>query len=178
MYRLFLAIDLPDRIKSRINSICTGLDGVKWENEDQIHLTLRFIGDTDARMVDDIIVSLLEFRGKSFPLELNGLGHFSSKGNPKVIWAGVVESRELLHLYKKVNTNLIQCGVDQEHRKFAPHITLCRVKKCSSSRIADYLSYYGLFRTEPFVVSQFHLYSSKLTQKGAIHEKLKSFDLS
>ncbi len=178
MYRLFVAIDPPDKIKSRINSICCGLNGVKWEKEDQFHLTLRFIGETDSIKLEDICSSLSKISGESFSLRINGVGFFPPKGSSRVLWAVIEEKSETIKLHKNIVTALNSCGIEGEHRKFSPHITLGRTKNCFSKDIADYLCRNNRFSTESFKVSHFYLYSSLLTQKGAIHEKMFSFNLN
>jgi len=177
VYRLFVAIDLPENARFSVQNICTGLKNVKWVTEDQIHLTLRFLGDVQGDVKNDICEALADLESKGFSLKLKGVGYFPPRGNPKVLWAGVEESRQLGKLYKTISAGIESCGIGAEHRKYAPHITLARVKRENPVRIAEFLSLNNGFETDAFEISQYHLYSSFLTEKGAIHEKLATFQL-
>jgi RNA 2',3'-cyclic 3'-phosphodiesterase len=174
-YRLFLAIDPPVEIRNLIYSICRGPESVKWVKEDQIHLTVRFIGDADGHLLDDICSNLSELVSPAFTLKMRGVGHFPPHGEPKVLWAGIDDSPLLIKLYGKINKSLLDCGIERDQRKFAPHITLGRNKGGPSQAIAEYLLRNTRFKSDLFNVNQYHLYSSRLTPKGAIHEKLASF---
>ena len=96
MYRLFIAIDPPKKIRSQLNSLCYGLDGVKWEKEEQIHLTMRFIGNADSIVFEDICLALSTISEKSFTIKIKGVGHFPPGGKAKVLWAGLESSKKLL----------------------------------------------------------------------------------
>jgi len=98
-FRLFLAIDPPVEIRNILHSICYGLDAVKWTAEDQIHLTLRFIGAADGLLLDDICHKLSEMESSSFSLKIKGVGYFPPRGEPKVLWAGLDESPQLKKLH-------------------------------------------------------------------------------
>ncbi|MDA3812381.1 MAG: RNA 2',3'-cyclic phosphodiesterase [Spirochaetaceae bacterium] len=175
IHRLFIAIDPPDSIRSSIHSICGGMKKVKWVTEDQIHLTIRFIGDIDELVFKNICQGLSTLKPISFLLKVQDLGHFPLRGNPKVLWAGVEENRELVKLYKSVNSVVESCRLEPEHRKFSPHITLGRIKGESVETIAEYLRFHSKFKTPSFDVLEYHLYSSILTPDGAIHEKIATF---
>ena len=175
MYRLFIAIDLPENVRRQIRTICTGLEHVKWVSDEQSHLTLRFIGEADGLLLEDLCRTLSELEADSFSLQIQGTGYFPPRREPKVLWAGLKESPELKKLYGKINKALVSCGIMREKRKFTPHITLGRIKGESSQSVAVYLNRHHRFKSPPFTVDQYHLYTSRLTPRGAIHEKLASF---
>ena len=93
--RLFVAIELPDVIKDGLARLTGGLHGAKWADPDQMHLTLRFIGDVDAPQADDIAAALGEVRASAFSAALVGLGEFSSRGRVQTLWAGVEANAEI-----------------------------------------------------------------------------------
>jgi len=169
VYRLFVAIDLPADVKEQLRPLCGGLPGARWVDGGQLHLTLRFVGEVDGGVRREIEDALAEVQAASFTLALQGVGHFPPRGQPRVVWVGVEKSDPLNHLHGRVETALAAAGVDRDGRKFSPHITLARLTATPATRVGRYLEEFGLFRTEPFPVGEFTLYSSTLTRHGAVH---------
>ncbi|MDX1541354.1 MAG: RNA 2',3'-cyclic phosphodiesterase [Geminicoccaceae bacterium] len=168
MPRLFVAIDLPDDVKLSLNPLTRGLGDVRWLDEDQQHLTLRFIGEVDNGGLDDVVEALTLVDGSAFELRLEGIGHFPPRGEPRVIWAGVTKSEPLRRLKRSVDRALDGIGHPSEGRKFAPHVTLARLRRPPPPyRLASWLAAHSLYRSEPFLVRGFHLYSSWLRPEGA-----------
>ena len=177
MPRLFIAVDLPDTIKKNLETMFFGIPGARWVASDQIHLTVRFIGDVDGALFLDIKNTLEEVNILPFDLQLKGVGHFPPRGTPRVLWVGLEKNEPLQLLRKKIDSTLLKIGLEPERRKFSPHITLARLKNTPLQKIANFLSGNGLFSQEPFQVDDFKLYSSTLTPKGAIHKVEKVYPL-
>jgi RNA 2',3'-cyclic 3'-phosphodiesterase len=177
MPRLFIAVDLPETIKKNLDSMSFGIPGAKWVAPEQLHLTVRFIGEVDGARFRDIKDVLDELHLKPFSLQLKGVGYFPPRGAPRVLWIGLAKSEPLQLLRKKIDTALIRAGVEPEGRKFSPHITLARLKNSPVHKIANFLSGNGLFSQEPFQVEDFKLYSSTLTPKGAYHKVERIYPL-
>ncbi|KPK27399.1 MAG: 2'-5' RNA ligase [Desulfobacterales bacterium SG8_35_2] len=177
MPRLFIAVDLPDKIKENLKSMAFGIPGAKWVSPEQLHLTVRFIGEVDGALFSDIKNILDEVNSAAFSLQLKGVGYFPPRGAPRVLWIGLEKSEPLQLLKKKIDTKLLRVGVEPEGRKFSPHITLARLKKSPVHKIANFLSGNGLFSQEPFQVEDFKLYSSILTSKGAYHKVERIYPL-
>jgi 2'-5' RNA ligase len=174
MYRLFIAIDFPDITKEHIADICFGVPGANWTPMDQLHLTMRFIGEVDDNCYARISYALSEVTAQNFDLTFAGVGTFRDK----VIWVGIEKNEGLMLLKKEIEKSLAKIGIDPEQRQFSPHITLARLARSTSDRkIADFLSVNGLFRLEPIKVACFYLYSSVLTPRGAFHRKENSYKL-
>lgn len=169
MPRLFVAIDPPLDIRERLAALCCGLPGARWVEPEQLHLTLRFIGDVDGSMLRPVQEALAEVTTEAFSLQLEGIGFFPPRGNPRVVWVGIRKNEELLRLHNRIESVLVREGLEPEERKYAPHITLARLKNTPASRIGAYLAQHGLFRTEEFPVNEFLLYSSVLNSRGARH---------
>jgi len=169
MPRLFVAIDLPLHIRERLGALCCGLPGARWVEPEQLHLTVRFIGEVDSSVFALVREALTEVRAEGFPLQLDGIGFFPPRGSPRVVWAGIRKSEELLRLHHRIESALVRSGLAPEERKFSPHITLARLKNTPSQRIGAYLAQNGLFVTEEFRISEFFLYSSVLNSRGARH---------
>jgi 2'-5' RNA ligase len=177
MYRLFVAVDLSENASEAICRICTGIQGVRWIDGAQLHLTLRFIGDADDSLFDRIRKELAGATAASFPLVLRGVGYFPPRRDPRVLWVGVERSDDLLCLQRRVEEALEKCGLEPESREFSPHITLARLKGMPLSGVTSFLEKNRLFMTPPIQISEFHLYSSTLTPRGAIHRREVSYPL-
>ncbi|HEX9592764.1 MAG TPA: RNA 2',3'-cyclic phosphodiesterase [bacterium] len=178
MYRLFVAIDLPPEVKGRLVPLRGGLPGARWVEGEQLHLTLRFIGEVDGGVLREIRASLETVHGRPFSLALQGVGHFPPRGQPRVVWVGVEKSAPLTQLHGRVESALAAVGVAREGRKFSPHITLARLNGTPGSRVGRYLEEFGLFRTDPFAVEELTLYSSTLTRHGAVHTPEATYPLT
>lgn len=177
MYRLFVAIDLPEWVKQELRRLCFGLRGARWMTEDQMHLTLRFIGEVDGNVFSDAAEALQSVVVTPFELELKGLGFFPPRRSPEIIWVGVKKNDTLLLLRNRVESALVRTGIEPEGRKFSAHVTLARLKDTPIEHVAQYLTQNSLFRLKPFAVSQFHLYSSFLASEGAIHTVEATYEL-
>lgn len=169
MSRLFIAIDLPDDIKTAIRGLCSGLPGARWVPDDQLHLTLRFLGEVDHSLFAELYEGLEEIRCKPFPLHLKGLGVFPHTGKARVLWVGMKKSDALTELRKKVDSIVRRLDIPLEKKKFSPHITIARLQKTPAPRLGTYLAANNLFRQPPFRVNSIRLYSSILKPEGAVH---------
>jgi len=178
MPRLFIAVDLPETIKENLESMSFGIPGAKWVAPEQLHLTVRFIGEVDGAVFRDIRDILNEIRFAPFSLQLKGVGYFPPRGAPRVLWVGLEKSEPLHLLRKKIDSALLRVRVEPEGRKFSPHITLARLKNSPVQKIANFLAGNGLFSQEPFQVEDFKLYSSVLSPKGAYHRVERIYSLS
>ena len=177
MHRLFIAIDLSDEDKKRIGSICYGLPETRWIPEEQIHLTLRFIGEVDGAAYRRIIDALGEVRSEPFELKVRGIGHFPPRRTPRVLWLGLDKREALLQLRRRIEAKLQQTGLAPEGRKFSPHITIARFKNPPLTKVASFMAAHNLFELPAFRAEEFHLYSSHLTSSGAIHTIEASYPL-
>lgn len=177
MYRLFVAVDLPPDIAAQLQGLCCGVPGARWVQPEQMHLTLRFIGEVDGGVFRDIKEGLADVKAPAFSLQVKGLGFFPPRKSPKVLWAGIAPVEQVSGLRNRIETVLIGLGLGPEGRKYSPHITLARLHDPSLARLGRFLAGNGLFATEPFPVSEFHLYSSELTSKGAFHAIEASYRL-
>ncbi len=177
MYRLFVAIELPEWVKAELSGLSFGLPGANWVPDDQLHLTLRFIGEVDRVQFEEIGQALTEVQLDPFDLVLEGVGTFPPRGTPNVLWVGVEKNEPLLQLRRRVESALVQAGVTPEGRKFSAHITLARLKNAPMNRLGEFLTGHALFQLDPFEVEEFHLFSSQLTSRGAIHTLEATYSL-
>jgi RNA 2',3'-cyclic 3'-phosphodiesterase len=185
LIRSFLAIELPEPILKKIGEVQEDLKsahaGVGWTNPEKIHLTLKFFGNIEESRIDPIFKSIEEPVRKTLPfsLKVRGVGAFPHLKNPRVIWIGLVEEREILTSFQKqIETQLEKVGFQPENRPFHPHLTLGRMK---SSRGKEELvgrmerhkeEEFGDFQAERVV-----LFKSDLRPSGPIHTPLKEMKL-
>jgi RNA 2',3'-cyclic 3'-phosphodiesterase len=167
--RLFVSLELPEDVKEALGALCNDVPGARWVEPDQIHLTLRFIGEVDGLGFQDVADALASVRAAPFVLSIRGVGHFPPRGEPRVLWAGVEKSEPLVLLHDRIESALVRAGLEPERRKFAPHVSLARLRATPTRAVGSFLARNALFRTVPVPVDEFHLVSSRLTPKHAIH---------
>jgi RNA 2',3'-cyclic 3'-phosphodiesterase len=177
-HRLFVAIDLAEEVRRQLQLLCGGIPGAKWVRPEQLHLTVRFIGEADGGQLADIRQALTALEHLPFILQLKGVGFFPPRGRPRVLWAGLAPCQELERLHGRVNSCLRQAGIPSEARKFAPHITLARLSNTPATRVGRFLEEHGLFASSPFAVDRILLYSSVLGRHGATHTVLQEYLLA
>ncbi len=177
MQMLFVAIDLPPPVKRQLAGICLDLPGARWVAAEQIHLTLRFIGEVDGGRVQDIREGLAGIHSAAFAMRLVGLGVFPPCRQPHVLWAGVEPVEPVVVLRDRVESLLIDLGLTPEGRPFSPHVTMARLCETPVAILTSYLAGNALFTSSEFKVAALHLYSSVLTNKGAIHRLEASYPL-
>ncbi len=169
MIRLFVAIDMPLAIRSLLHEMARELQGVRPVPRDQLHLTLKFIGDVEEDRLPSLTKALAAVESPHFPLVLRGVGYFPPRGMPRIVWAGITPRVELSLLHSRVNGILAGVGVAGDSRSFVPHITLARLKSPNHHAVRHFLEKYQNFETDSFLIGNFQLYSSRLTSGGAIH---------
>ena len=169
MFRLFVALDLPPALVERLAGLCAGVPGARWVAPEQMHLTLRFIGEVDGAVREDVRAELGRVSAPRFFLTLSGTECFGGKRRARTLWAGIEPCPALADLYAKVDAALERAGVAPEGRKFLAHVTLARLKTAPHDRIARFLGETGFFKSDPFAVEDFALYESHLNRSGAIH---------
>ena len=168
MLRLFVGIAFPPELKLRLSLLCGGVAGAKWVDPGNLHLTLRFIGETGEDVAADIDAALSRLRARRFSLQLAGTGVFGDK--PRSLWVGVEKNPDLVALRDKVEQALIRLGLPPEPRKFAPHVTLARLRNPPLADLGAFLAAHAGFRAEPLAVDGFSLIASYPTKSGSVYE--------
>jgi RNA 2',3'-cyclic 3'-phosphodiesterase len=166
--RLFVALSIPDAVAQGMFLIQAGIPGARWQTREQLHLTLRFIGEVDGRAANDIDDALCAISAPRFSLSLKGVGEFGGK-SPHAVWAGVSDAAAVGHLNRKIENALQRIGMKAEERKFTPHVTLARLRATPQGRVMDWLADHALYASQPFEVASFTLYSSTLTPNGSVY---------
>lgn len=160
MPRLFTALEIPRDAALSLSLLRGGLPGARWIDVENYHVTLRFIGDVEGHVADEIANALDRIRRPAFTLQLAGVGAFGSK-KPHAVWAGVTATPDLLALQGEIERLCQRMGLPADPRKFTPHVTLARLRNTSPIDVASYLSARGNFAAEPFRVGRFVLMSSR-----------------
>jgi len=174
--RLFVALALPDTVASSLLTLQSGVPGARWQTREQLHLTLRFIGEADGRDAMAIDDALATISDPVFSIELKGVGSFGGK-RPHSLWAGVAANEALFHLQRKIESALQRIGLEADRRKYTPHVSLAKLKGAQNGHVLDFLTDHALYASGPFAANGFILYSSLLTPNGSIYRAEKAYQL-
>lgn len=177
MPRLFTGLEIPPDIGQSLALLRGGLPGARWIDPENYHVTLRFIGDIDGAIANEIAWTLERVNRKPFEVALQGLSSFGGK-KPRAVVASVVPSRPLMELQAELERMMQRFGLDPEGRKFIPHVTLARLRDASNRDVADYLSLRGYFPTRSFTASRFVLFSSRASVGGGPYVVEDAYALS
>lgn len=176
--RLFVALSLPDEVREQLALLEDRLPGARWVPPENFHITLRFIGEVDGGQAEDIDAELTSLYGEGFELSLAGLGHFGEGSKTRALYARVEPTEPLLRLQQKVEQALQRTGCAPEGRKYKPHVTLARFRNGGGLELERYLVRHSLFRSAPFLVTDFVLYQSFLSGEGAIYREEAHYPLA
>jgi 2'-5' RNA ligase len=179
--RLFVALAIPDIVARALMLLQGGVPGARWQSREQMHLTLRFVGEvdgSDARAIDDALSGI---DVPAFDLQLHGVGQFGNK-QPHTLWAAARKHEMLEHLARKVDTAIRKVGQppssgDKYAHKFMPHVTVGRLRHPDLDKMREWLVQHALFTSDEFAVDAFCLYSSKLTSDGSVYRVEQEYPL-
>lgn len=175
--RLFVGLEIPDTVKSHVGMLMSGVGGARWQTPDQLHITLRFIGEVGQPRVADINSALGRIRVPAFHLQLRGVDIFGEANKPRLLWTGVEPAAPIQHLRDKVEQALVRTGLERETRKFKPHLTLARFGREKPKRLTAFLTGNNDFATTRFPVTEFVLFESLLGNTGSTYVPLERYAL-
>jgi len=178
MLRLFVAVALPEAVQERLERIAFGIPGANWVPGENMHITLRFIGEVSGHDAGDIDDALAGLRARAFDLAIEGVGHFGPMRQARAVWAGTARNPALHHLREKVESALVRAGQRPEGRKFAPHVTLARIRGETGHHLANFLAENSLFKIGPIRIDSFTLFRSHLKREGSVYEPLAEYPLA
>jgi RNA 2',3'-cyclic 3'-phosphodiesterase len=176
MHRLFVAIRPPEEVRDLLIDAMDDSPALRWVGDEQLHLTLRFIGEVERPVANDIAGSLNRLRTPAFDLQIASVGKFERR-NGGALWAGVVPKEPVSGLAAKVERAVQQMGLEPERRAFSPHITLARWNRRNAEAVEAFLRRNSNLRSEPFRVEEFVLFESKLSRHGALYEEVATYPL-
>jgi len=177
MPRLFVALEIPPAVRQELARLRRGIPGARWVPEEQFHLTLAFLGEVEGPVSSAVQEGLHGVRCDPFLMELASAGRFPHRGPAKVLWAGIREATDILILIREIQRCLKRRGLLRESRRPSPHVTLARLREVPFQVLDHYLEALAGWVSEPFSVTEFHLYSSHLGQEGAQHRVEASYPL-
>ena len=151
-----------------------GVPGARWQTEEQLHLTLRFIGEVSEHKAEDIDSALQIARFEPFDVSLRGVGLFGTPRQPRSLWAGIENEAPLLQLNQKIESALVRAGLAPEERKYTPHVTLARFKG-RVSRLDRFLVDCSDLTIPPWTVDHVTLFQSHLARTGAIYQVVAEY---
>jgi 2'-5' RNA ligase len=179
LLRCFIAIEIPETIKKSIAAIIDNLkksdSEVKWVSEENIHITLQFLGETEESLIPDIKGALYKILAPYSPfyIKIADVGCFPSGRRPRVIWVGIKESQSLINLYKDVSNEMVKFGYQKEERGFTPHVTIGRVKSNRNMReLLSRLDELKVTDFPDFEAQNIKLMKSELKPSGAKYYSL------
>lgn len=185
--RSFIACPLPENVIESLSAIQEELKkkrfSVRWVNPENIHLTIKFLGDIQQDRVSDLSGCLNEtaMQFRQFPVSLKGLGVFPTIRRPGVIWAGIGGNVEgLMEMQKQVEAVLAEMGFPKEEKKFKAHLTLGRIKERIDPKalLKAFEECEALDAQQDFLLDRLVLYRSRLTPGGAIYSQLSQSSFS
>ncbi len=175
-HRLFVALRPPPPIRAQLRAAMHGVSAARWQDDDQLHLTLRFIGDVDHHRAEDIAAALGALHAAAITARIAGVGLFERKGWPHTLWAGVEPLAALAGLHRKVDQLLARVGVEPETRAFTPHITLARLNR-SAGPVAAFLAQHSDLASPPFDFTHVVLYESEMGHGGSRYHPVARYAL-
>jgi len=176
MHRLFVAIRPPEHIRDLLIDAMDDSPDFRWQEDGQLHLTLRFIGEVDRPLADDLADALGRIRAQPFALRISGVGRFEQR-NSGALWAGVEPKELLATLAGKVERVCQSTGLEPERRAFFPHITIARWKGRRTREVQDFLERRRGLVSDPFSVDRLILFESRLSRHGAHYEEVMQYTL-
>lgn len=178
MKRLFVAIKIEPEKKffEQLNQIKGSLyrERIKWVEEHNVHITIKFLGETDERKIDDIERELNSIWHLAFSICLKNLGVFGSRYDPRVIWVGIEPYDQLVSLMKSVHSAMVPLGFEPDRQNLVPHLTLGRIKELrDKAKFQKTMEAFRELKSEEMRINEFILYESILKKEGPEYRPLK-----
>jgi 2'-5' RNA ligase len=176
MLRLFVGLRPPAPIRAQLLALAGGIPGARWQDDDQLHITLRFIGEVDERAAEDAALALSAVHWPPVEVALDGVGTFDSRGRINALWAGVRPKESLAGLHRKIDQALVRAGQEPERRAYLPHVTLARMNTPSEA-VARFVEAHAALASPAFTLEHFYLFESSLGHEGARYDVLARYPL-
>lgn len=178
MHRLFVALRPPADVRRALLDAMGGIAGARWQDDGQLHLTLRYIGEVERPVAEDAATALDRVRAAPVTLAIRGVGRFDGAGGRPggAVWAGVTPHDALARLHAKIDQALVRAGLEPERRAYLPHITLARLPRRAGSP-KRFLADAAMLSSAPFTLDHFLLFESRLGSDGATYEAVARYPL-
>lgn len=181
--RLFIAILLPDEWRASLSEVQKKIGwlgkGIKWVEPENLHLTLKFLGETPASLLPQIEEAIRNAcqECEPFDMQISGTGTFPDSRRPKVYWAGLKAPRSLIHLQTRIAGSMHALGFEDDGKSFVPHLTIARIKEpIGKERMTQAVLAYKL-SSAPFRAASVSLMESMLKQEGPVYREVQRVSL-
>jgi RNA 2',3'-cyclic 3'-phosphodiesterase len=154
----------------------SGVPGARWQDDDQLHVTLRFIGEVDGRMAEDVAHVLGTVRAAALSLRIEGAGRFDTRGRANALWAGIQPREPIAALHRKVDQALVRCGLPPESRAYLPHLTVARLGRAAGP-VEPWLTRHGGLTSPTFDITHMMLFESHSGSEGARYDTIARYPL-
>ncbi|MDG2535319.1 RNA 2',3'-cyclic phosphodiesterase [Sphingomonas sp. HITSZ_GF] len=176
MLRLFVGLRPPAAIRAQLLALMGGIPGARWQEDEQLHITLRFIGEVDERAAEDAALALSAVRWPPLEVALDGVGTFDTRGRVNAVWAGVRPREGLAGLHRKIDQALVRAGLAPERRAYLPHVTLARMN-APGEAVARFVEAHAGLASPAFPLAHFYLFESHLGHEAARYEAVERYPL-
>lgn len=176
--RLFLALIPPPAIRARLMACMHGLAAARWQEDAQLHVTLRFIGDADRHTAESLLLALRAVRFAPIEARLDGFGWFDRRGRVDQLWAGLAPREPLAALHSRLDRLCVRCGFDPEGRKYVPHLTLSRFARSTApdpALVAAWMAAQPPLAADAFTFRELVLMQSLMGRDGSLYEPVARF---
>ena len=167
MIRLFTGIELPPDISEQVYTLHGGVPNARWVDRDKLHMTLRFLGEVQEDVLENIHNRFVDLHFPAFDMALTQLGYFATADVPHHLWIGVSYYQALDDLTAKIDRIARDCGINNDRFKFHAHVTLASLHGTTLMEVMNFISNNNLFRTRDFKVYYFTLFSSHARENGS-----------
>ena len=179
MHRLFVALRPPPAIRALLSGMMSAVDGARWQDDDQLHLTLRYVGEVTASAGDDLVVALSRIVAPTPIVSIAGVGRFEKRGRTDTIWAAVAPEQALTALHHKVDRACISAGLPAYTRAYRPHVTLARLSRSGHDerQVGEWIGRHAAASSAPFAMPHLVLFESHLGTMGASYDAVMRWPL-
>ena len=182
--RVFIAVDISDEARRKITAYIenikqiSGQTKIKWERSDKLHLTLKFLGDVDAKLLRDLDIAVREVASRHAPFNLSveGTGVFPGVRDPRILWIGI-KGDQLTAIAGELETACEPLGFKRENRAFHPHLTIARIRDSRHSEKVVEAHLQNDFGPINFEVTQIAIYESQLLRTGSVYSMVSKHEL-
>jgi 2'-5' RNA ligase len=181
MIRLFVSLKIPDEVLDRVldevHNAAENQFKFKWETKDRIHLTLKFIGEVEEKLVEPILSELQFVENYSlFKCSITRFGFFFRNHEAKILWSDLESQGSFTPIVDELNNRMEKFGIESEKRKFKAHLTLLRIKMEVTEKFIQRIKSYE-FQKINFTANKIALVQSQLSKEGARYKDLKTYEL-
>ena len=177
MKRIFIGLQFPRAICDQLNNLKGGVIGANWVVHENYHLTLRYLGECDNNLLDDVYLALSQIRTCSFSIQLQGVNHFKKKGVIKSLWVGTVRNSSLIALKTEIDLMLQKINIKKEGRAFYPHVTLAKLYRPRLSEVTFFEQINNLYCSKKIPINHITIFESHSLKGGSIYQPLTKVPL-